>query len=136
MKVINIKLLFNNIISNMNNKINLEQCIICLENDDRKLIKYDNNICKCNPNIHTECLNKWLEIQQNSCPICRSGKINNNIIIPVNTNNFGDKCGKIILCMCCCLCCLIPFGLMPIFIILNNNNNFRNNQNLTNKLIN
>jgi len=131
MKLINIILLFNNIISNMNNKINLEQCIICLENDDRKLIKYDNNICKCNPNIHTECLNKWLEIQQNSCPICRSGKINNNIIIPVTINNLGEKLCKIILCICCCSCCLGIFGLIPMFILIGNNVVLRNHQNIT-----
>ena len=116
----------------MNNKINLEQCIICLENDDRKLIKYDNNICKCNPNIHKECLNKWLEIQQNSCPICRSGKINNNIIISVTINNLREKICKIILCICCCLCCLFTISFMPLFLYLNKNN-FRNNQNITNK---
>ena len=132
MKVNNIILLFNNIIFNMNDIIIIDQCIICLENDNRKLIKYDTITCKCNPNIHQECLDEWLKIQSNSCPICRSGKINNNILIPVNNNNFGDKFCKIILCGCCCLCCLGIFGLIPVFILIGNNVILRNHQNITN----
>ena len=58
--------------NNLNNNIDNNECIICLEN----LLEIDtitiiNNKCKCfnNLNIHYKCLNNWLNLYKN-CLIC------------------------------------------------------------------
>ncbi|VVB10484.1 unnamed protein product [Arabis nemorensis] len=48
-----------------------ESCAICLEN---MLESKTNHICQlpdCSHLFHEQCLNKWLDRQQNSCPLCR-----------------------------------------------------------------
>jgi len=47
---------------------NLDNCSICLENDNQPEIS---KIDKCGHCFHTNCVLRWL-IENNSCPICRS----------------------------------------------------------------
>ena len=63
---------------NNDNNDNIKECIICFEKPKsifNKLIKlkdqsiYKTN-CICNPYLHNECLQKWININ-NKCPICR-----------------------------------------------------------------
>lgn len=62
-----------------------EYCIICLH--DFVSGKATKLLCKCNSYYHSECINKWLSIN-NTCPLCRLERpinikydISNNIII-------------------------------------------------------
>ena len=50
------------------NHFNLDNCSICLENDNQQEIS---KIEKCGHCFHTNCVQRWL-VENNSCPICRS----------------------------------------------------------------
>tara|TARA_Y100000589_G_C26806199_1_gene487847 strand:+ start:342 stop:593 length:252 start_codon:yes stop_codon:yes gene_type:complete len=43
-------------------------CKVCLENIENGSIIYD---LKCNHKIHKECLDNWLNLNKNTCPICK-----------------------------------------------------------------
>ena len=80
-----------NEVENINHS-NIEKCCVCLSN-------LDNNISKlnCNHLFHTECLNNWIQKDNNTCPLCRkyiykckkcNGNIyseyeNQSVVIPV-----------------------------------------------------
>ena len=61
---------------------NVNECLICLENTNKKIIIQLNDIktyfkkCKCNAYVHLDCFNKWINIKS-VCPICRN-KIKKN----------------------------------------------------------
>jgi hypothetical protein len=60
----------NNLLLNVPNN-----CIICLQ-DNPTIIQF-RGTCKCTPNLHSECLDKWLKNNSLTCPICRK-KFNTN----------------------------------------------------------
>ena len=49
-------------------QFDLDNCSICLENDNEQEIS---KIEKCGHRFHTNCVKRWL-VENNSCPICRS----------------------------------------------------------------
>lgn len=51
---------------NNKDKINNQECSICLENNEKTSIKLD-----CGHILHNNCLNKWISTNNNTCPICR-----------------------------------------------------------------
>ena len=52
------------------NNAEMQACLFCL-NTYPNTTKYDAP-CKCKPFLHQRCLNKWLKINPNECPICRT----------------------------------------------------------------
>lgn len=52
------------------NNDDLQDCLFCL-NAYPNTTQYDAP-CKCKPFLHQRCLNKWLQINPNECPICRT----------------------------------------------------------------
>ena len=66
-------------------------CLICLEIDQEtnklfkmKDIAFLNSECKCNSNLHVNCLVNWLNVSK-TCPICRKElTINLDILNQVN----------------------------------------------------
>lgn len=66
------------IFKNISSETNCECCLICWlpeeeNNQINKLSEYTYiiKICKCDPKIHVECINKWVNLCQ-TCPICRT----------------------------------------------------------------
>ena len=81
---------------NNNLKIDEELCIICWEpTEENNKIKYLSHFshiittCKCNPKIHSLCLDIWIK-QNHSCPICISTIINNTF--KTDKNNILSNC--------------------------------------------
>ena len=78
-------------------KLNNNECFICMENYNNKviieLIKIDTYIkqCNCNAYVHYDCFEKWVSIKS-SCPICRikMTKIINNPYFRNNGNGNGN----------------------------------------------
>jgi len=110
----------NNLLLNVPNN-----CIICLQ-DNPTIIQF-RGTCKCTPNLHSECLDKWLKNNSLTCPICRKkfninttnnqpiDHININIVNinnppnnnAVNNQNGEDGCQKSCACGCILWICMI-----------------------------
>ena len=48
----------------------LNACMICLEVSG-DIIQYAGS-CNCRPKLHIACLQQWLSVNSDTCPICRS----------------------------------------------------------------
>ena len=74
------------------------QCLICLLPSNKKdVIKKMNEFlninikCNCNPNLHYNCLEKWID-KTHSCPICRKiVSYNLNITNKYNSDNLDTS---------------------------------------------
>jgi hypothetical protein len=53
-------------LDNYKNKSNIEKCLSCLDNKNKKLY-----FTRCQDTFHGRCLDKWLE-ENSECPLCRS----------------------------------------------------------------
>lgn len=54
-------------INNSSSIKNNEECIICLEKISRK----DRHFLHCGHYFHCDCINKWLSMDKNKCPLCK-----------------------------------------------------------------
>jgi hypothetical protein len=100
----------------------MDQCIFCLC-DNPPTYTY-NGICNCHPSIHTECLNKWYDINPNTCPIC---------LIKYNVRISSNRIKKCMFnCMCFLLCMFVcPMTLIWIVIGLSISGSVYNYRNMT-----
>ena len=74
--------------NDINNDINTQICIICLE-DIEENTTFNKTICNnCDIVAHKECLDKWFkEKNEHICPICRkSNKYETNINDNIDNN--------------------------------------------------
>jgi hypothetical protein len=107
-------------INPIQNIINVNEkpiCIICLSSTPTPK-KYLGS-CNCRPEIHLDCMHKWLTENSNTCPICRqkysekytekNNTINRNMELSQNDNM------RTCTATCTCCCYLFCFPLMIVF---------------------
>jgi hypothetical protein len=64
----------------------MDTCCICLNSDDG----YDGDIVElnCGHIYHLECIEKWMDNNNNTCPLCKSN-ITSTISVKDNYFDFG-----------------------------------------------
>ena len=76
---------------NLNEKLNLQMCCICLEEQTENDIENDNRLVEYNHcgsyYVHNKCLNTW---KSNECLICRKN-FSENINVSSNQSNDSDN---------------------------------------------
>jgi hypothetical protein len=88
-----------------------KQCIICL--DPISCIQnytYSNKNCKCRPQMHDACFNKWKRGNYDKCPSCKNN--GTHILQPTSRPRQEDpENSSCVICVGCTVCCMSIFDI-------------------------
>ena len=109
----------------MNEKLNLQTCCICLEEQTEYDIENDNRLIEYNHcgnyYVHNKCLNTW---NLNECLICRkkfneNTNENSNDIIPILINQQNDRNSQF-KTLCFNFCLIVNFIGIGLYFVFKN----------------